>query len=157
MSSVLTSKIKRFWILYFSIRKTWYHSISFLFQVWLVFFTPLCVRGSGWPCLSSFRNFLILKIWFYLPCKKCCYWCTVISLVCNICFCCFLSIHILFSVLCLSLCIPVSFAFVRYLHSYSCILESWFMPLLLYALSVCLIRPCNLLLLLCALMQFSFT
>lgn len=138
----------------------WYHSISFLFLFFFkfVFFTPLCVRGSGWPCLSSFRNFLILKIWFYLPCKKCCYWCTVISLVCYICFCCFLSIHILFSVPCLSLCFPVTvLPFVCYLHSYSFILESWFMPSLLYALSVCLILPCNLLLLLCALMQFHFT
>lgn len=85
-----------------------FHFLSFLPIFQVCFFIPLCVRASGWACLSSFWNFLILKIWFYLPCKKFCYWCTAISLVCSICFCCFLSIHILFSVPCLSLCFPVT-------------------------------------------------
>lgn len=78
---------KKFWGTLFQCQKDVISFSFFLFfkvlWVW-VFFTPLCVQTSDWPWLSTFWNFLIIKILFYLLCRKCCYWCTVISLFCSI-------------------------------------------------------------------------
>lgn len=154
---ILTFKVTSFQICLLSIRKMWNRSISFSFLLFssgfFFFFTTLCVRTSGRACLSSFWNFLILKIWFYLPSKK--WW------YCNFSG----SFHILlllkypfshFSSLCFFAFLP------QFCFSVLPLFLQFHTPELVYAflslcLSVCLIPPCTLFFLLCALMQFTFT
>lgn len=97
----LNCQNKKFWGTLFQCQKDVISFSFFLFfkvlWVW-VFFYPLCVQTSDWPWLSTFWNFLIIKILFYLLCKKCCYWCTVISLFLFYFFCCFFCIHMVLSI-----------------------------------------------------------